>query len=146
MKKLSEYTAEEIQALEPELISMLLDKWNHVSATGKALEAVAKALISNGTKIPNWSLKDGSVRRKTEDAQSVAEAMMASEELNIKPSDLMGICSFSAKDLTDLIREKAGVSEKRAKELLREVLGSLLTETLDKPSLKREKKEQPPDD
>jgi hypothetical protein len=142
MKKLSEYSIEEIQELEPQIVAMLLDKWDHVKATGKALELAAKRLIDDGNTIPNWKLKKGSVRRKVSaDSKAVAEAMMGSEEIPIKPSDLMDICSFSAKDLAELVGEKSGATKRRSNELLTELLGSLLTESQDAPSLQREKNE-----
>lgn len=139
MKKLSEYNLEEITEQEPKIIAELLDKWQHIKKTGEALEARAKALLTEGKEIPNWTLKSGSKRTSIGNVKTAVDLVLENKDLQVSPTDLLDICTISPSKLSDVISTKTGESKKKSKELMELTLGDVLVVNETQPSLKREK-------
>ena len=134
---LTEVDKDEIKKLEPQLISALLDKWQHVKKTGAALEKQAKALLEEGGEIPNWGLKEGNKVKAINEIETATKLILEDETLDVSPSDLLAICTFPIGKLLDLIIAKTGSSKQNAEKQLEETLGEVLTFNQNKPSLKR---------
>jgi len=100
---------------------------------------MAKTILTNGTPIENWKLKDGAKRREISNIRVAVERLLGNPDLNIKPTDLLDVCSIPRGKMIQVIRDRNGFSKKEAEEEFNETLGDLLTESQNSPSLKREK-------
>jgi hypothetical protein len=137
MKKLIEYSMEEIADQEPQIISELLDKWQHIKKTGEALEKRAKQILEDGGEIENWGLKSGAVRKSISDISEAVKLLLANDVSGLTPNDLLEICSIPHTKIAEKIIVKTGCTKKEAQFIVEQTLGDLLTETHNKPSLKR---------
>jgi len=126
MQSLRELSPDAIAEAEPELISQLLDDYQHIKKTGKALEARAKVLINQGVEIPNWGLKAGANTRDITDVQEAIRLILNAKELDVKPSDLLEICKIPVPKIAELIALKTGCSKDNADMTLAGILGDVL--------------------
>src|SRR5262249_11153534 len=82
--------------------------------------------------VPGWILEPGAIRRSIEDPVAVFERLI--ETFSV--SEFLGYCTPSVPDLERAWAKKKGQSASQAKESLKRLLGDLLTEKRNAPSLK----------
>jgi len=135
-RTLKDLTNDQIKELEPELVSSLLFKAEHLAKTIKALKAQAHQLMTDGTEIPGWFLKPGNKVRKISDVAAAVKLLLESD-LGLTPSDLLDLTDISAGVMTTAVAEKLDISGDKAKKKLAEVLGAVLTLTENAPSVSK---------
>ena len=97
------------------------------------VEAFYKRLLERETgSIPGWTLEPGAVRRAIEDPVAAFERLI--ETFSV--SEFLGYCTPSIPDLERAWAKKKGLPASQAKESLKRLLGDLLTERPNAPSLK----------
>jgi len=82
--------------------------------------------------VPGWLLEPGAVRRSIEDPVAAFERLI--ETFSV--SEFLGYCTPSIPDLERAWAKKKGLPASQAKESLKRLLGDLLTEKRNAPSLK----------
>ncbi len=137
MSKLKDMSPDDIKDAEPEILSQLLDDWQHLKKTGAVLEDRAKHVIGEGTEIPGWYLKDGAKMKGMTDIREAVALMLKDKELKISSEELLDICSLPMGKLVALIAYKLNLSKSGADIQLQATLGDVLTYTQKSPSLKR---------
>jgi hypothetical protein len=111
----------------------LLTQIRWAQALFKEIEAFYKALLEREPgAIPGWILEPGAVRRSIEDPVAVFERFAQTFSV----SEFLGYCTPSVPDLERAWAKKKGLPASLAKESLKRLLGDLLTEKRNAPSLK----------
>ena len=112
----------------------LLTQIKRAKALFAEIEAFYKRLLERESgAIPGWILEPGAVRRSIADPVSALERLI--ETLPV--SEFVACCTPSVPDLERIWAKKKGLSASQAKESLKRLLGDLLTEKRNAPSLAR---------
>ena len=112
----------------------LLTQIKRAKALFAEIEAFYKRLLERESgAIPGWILEPGAVRRSIADPVSALERLI--ETLPV--SEFVACCTPSVPDLERIWAKKQGLSASQAKESLKRLLGDLLTEKRNAPSLAR---------
>ena len=99
----------------------------------KEIESFYKRLLEREPgAIPGWILEPGAVRRSIDDPLGALERLI--ETFSV--SEFVACCSPSIPDLERAWGKKKGQSASQAKESFKRLLGDLLTEKRNAPSLK----------
>ena len=112
---------------------MLLTQIKRAKSLFQEIEAFYKRVLESepGT-VPGWTLEPGAVRRSIEDPVAVFERFAQTFSV----TEFLGYCTPSLPDLEHAWGKKKGLPAGQAKESLKRLLGDLLTEKRNAPSLK----------
>ena len=122
----------------PERVAELLDKCELAERVIDAIRANAKRMISDGVSVPGWRLKPGNKPKKITDP--VAAWSRVGQNL-IGGAAFAKCCTVSIKALADAVKANSTIeklTDKSAREKVESLLGDVVVETQNAPSLARE--------
>jgi hypothetical protein len=111
----------------------LLAQIRRATAIFKEIETFYRCLLEREPgSVPGWVLEPGAVRRSIEDPVGAFERLIETYSV----SEFLACCTPSVPDLERALAKKMGQPASKAKESFKRLLGDLLTEKRNAPSLK----------
>tara|TARA_R100000808_G_scaffold7131_2_gene21060 strand:+ start:163 stop:1230 length:1068 start_codon:yes stop_codon:yes gene_type:complete len=134
--ELSQTSGTDVATFDGERLSQLLDQVRPVEEFIKALRLRARDMLSEDKQsVPNYTLKEGTRRRKISDNKKVYDTLTAS---GVPLDDIIAAASFSVARIERLARERDNLSAREARDLVEDALGGLIEVSQSDPKLERE--------
>lgn len=134
-KVLHVFTDMPLITLSPEHLAMALERIELLKPLQKAIEAAAKAMLSEGTEIPGWELGKPREIRKISDPELALQRMLELDD--ISQEDVLAIVKLGIGDTEKLVHKATGLKGKALKERTGELLKDLIKSTESAPPLKK---------
>ena len=133
-KQLAITTLRDVQELAPSDLVKALDLVPLVESRCKQLKERAKEVLLRDERfLPGYKLKDGNIKRTVTSTSDVMVKLVEAELMNYQ--QFVGCCNVSIPKIQTRIAKKMNVSAVEAKRILADLLGDILTEKQQAPSV-----------